>query len=141
MPRFTIDQLRQKGYEIKGGEIVRVGDSWNRNSVHEKQPNVFKKQKHKHSETAKTKSNERDYTSNAIVIKAEIADNRRRDLDGMLNTILDCLVRAGIIEDDSISHIDTMVIFAKKSDQFNTKVKITSSPHVKQIIQNIFENL
>ena len=40
-------------------------------------------------------------TTLAIRIVVRISDNRRRDLDGALSTILDCLVNAGAIADDS----------------------------------------
>ena len=40
------------------------------------------------------------YNKCFVFITFYISDNRGRDLDGMAATVLDCLVRAGKIEDD-----------------------------------------
>ena len=41
----------------------------------------------------------------SISVVLRISDNRKRDLDGALTTLLDCLVKAGAIPDDSRQHV------------------------------------
>ena len=43
-----------------------------------------------------------------VFVIFHISDNIRRDLDNMLTTILDCLVSAAVIEDDSTKYIRTI---------------------------------
>lgn len=51
----------------------------------------------------------------AVYIEACPPDNRRRDLDNILKSLLDCLVHAALIQDDS--YIDDLHIVRKKLDQ------------------------
>jgi Holliday junction resolvase RusA-like endonuclease len=37
-----------------------------------------------------------------VIIVIRVSDNRRRDIDGMVSTILDIVVNAGLMDDDSI---------------------------------------
>jgi Holliday junction resolvase RusA-like endonuclease len=39
-----------------------------------------------------------------------LSDKRNRDLDGMTATVMDCLVKAGILQDDSIKYVNRLEI-------------------------------
>lgn len=71
-------------------------------------------------------SEEKEYNarnSEAIVItEIRVKDNRRRDVDGMVATILDCLVRANILKDDSIGEVDSIIAHASKTTKSGFKV-------------------
>ena len=58
-----------------------------------------------HHGSEKTSQDEGICQRVSVSVRFEISDNRGRDLDGMLATVMDCLVKAGIIEDDSIKYI------------------------------------
>lgn len=48
--------------------------------------------------------------SEAIIItEIRLNDSRRRDIDGMVATILDCLVGANILKDDCIGQVDSVI--------------------------------
>lgn len=53
-----------------------------------------------------------------------VKDNRRRDLDNMLTTIQDSLVRAGILEDDSWKQLRIGLVDAEL-DKENPRAEIT----------------
>ena len=53
-----------------------------------------------------------------------VKDNRRRDLDNMLTTIQDALVKAGILEDDSWKRLRVGSIDAEL-DKLNPRAEIT----------------
>lgn len=44
-----------------------------------------------------------------LFIRFRCADKRRRDVDGMLSTALDSLVRQGFLPDDSSKYLDRIV--------------------------------
>lgn len=56
-----------------------------------------------------------------------VKDNRRRDLDNMLTTIQDSLVRGGILEDDSWKQLRIGRIDAQM-DKENPRAEITLKP-------------
>lgn len=56
-----------------------------------------------------------------------VKDNRRRDLDNMLTTIQDSLVRSGILEDDSWKNLRIGVIDAQM-DKENPRAEISLKP-------------
>jgi Holliday junction resolvase RusA-like endonuclease len=58
-----------------------------------------------------------------ISIMFYVKDNRRRDLDNMLTSIQDALMRAGILEDDSWQHLRISTIDAK-IDKENPRAEI-----------------
>lgn len=43
-------------------------------------------------------------TPAAVFVLLGLPNRRRRDLDGALATVMDCLVKAGLLTDDSIKH-------------------------------------
>ncbi len=43
-----------------------------------------------------------------VIIVVRVSDNRKRDIDGMVSTILDTVVRAGLLDDDSIQQFQTI---------------------------------
>lgn len=59
-----------------------------------------------------------------ISIMFYVKDNRRRDLDNMLTTIQDSLVRAGILEDDSWKQLRIGLVDAEL-DKENPRAEIT----------------
>ena len=59
-----------------------------------------------------------------LSIKFFVKDKRRRDLDNMLTTIQDALVRAGILQDDSWQFIRIGLIDAE-IDKENPRAEIT----------------
>lgn len=56
-----------------------------------------------------------------------VKDNRRRDLDNMLTTVQDALVRAGILEDDSWKRLRVGMLDAE-IDKNNPRAEITIKP-------------
>lgn len=58
-----------------------------------------------------------------ISIMFYVKDNRRRDLDNMLTSIQDALMRAGILEDDSWQHLRIGTVDAK-TDKENPRAEI-----------------
>lgn len=62
-----------------------------------------------------------------LSIKFFVKDKRRRDLDNMLTTIQDSLVRAGILQDDSWQFIRIGLIDAE-IDKENPRAEITLKP-------------
>lgn len=66
-----------------------------------------------------------DRNSESIVIaEIRVSDNRRRDIDGMVATILDCLVGANILKDDCIGQVDSIVAHASKVGKSDTGFRI-----------------
>lgn len=61
-----------------------------------------------HSERHK-ESGENKRHSKIVITIFRVSDKRRRDLDNMQTTILDCLVKAGILDDDSIFEASCIV--------------------------------
>ena len=57
-------------------------------------------------------------------------DNRRRDLDNMLSTVLDALRHAGILEDDSWQYLPRIVATADL-DKENPRVELIIEPILK----------
>ena len=53
-----------------------------------------------------------------------IADRRKRDLDGMSSTVLDCLVRAGALPDDNRFEVNCLIIRAVDCEQGDERVEI-----------------
>lgn len=52
-------------------------------------------------------------------------DNRRRhDLDNSASTVLDILVKAGVVEDDNVNYIDTVTLQYGGYDKQNPRVEI-----------------
>lgn len=48
----------------------------------------------------------------------------RKDLDNSASTILDCMSKAGIIEDDDVSHVNELYCFFGGYDKENPRVEI-----------------
>jgi crossover junction endodeoxyribonuclease RusA len=65
----------------------------------------------------------------SVAITAFAPDNRRRDLDNLLKLPLDCLKKAGVIEDDS--HIDRLTI---------TRGPVSGAPFLEVFIGEIRES-
>ena len=57
-----------------------------------------------------------------IKILFGIKDKRKRDLDNMVSTILDCLVDSKILIDDSISFIEKITAEVARSDNWFVEV-------------------
>ena len=53
----------------------------------------------------------------SVFVVFYLSDDRRRDLDTMLSTILDCLVEEGIIEDDGTNCLSTMAVTKMKCEK------------------------
>ncbi len=63
-----------------------------------------------------TEKDERNFPA-TIFLLIRISDRRRRDIDNMLATICDCLVKAGVVDDDNVQKvggINTKVVFVEK---------------------------
>jgi len=66
-----------------------------------------------------------DRNSESIVIaELRVSDNRRRDIDGMVATILDCLVGANVLKDDCIGQVDSIIAQASKVGKSDTGFRI-----------------
>lgn len=48
----------------------------------------------------------------------------RKDLDNSASTILDCMVKAGVIEDDDVKHVNELYCFFSGYDKENPRVEI-----------------
>jgi Holliday junction resolvase RusA-like endonuclease len=59
------------------------------------------------SKSKNAKNHLNDLTILLIVFK--VSDNRRRDIDGMVATIFDSLVHAGVLKDDSLRDIPSVI--------------------------------
>ena len=60
-----------------------------------------------------------------ILCKFRISDNRVRDLDGMLSTIMDCLTKSGKIEDDSTKYIGSIHVTFENVEKGDEGVAIS----------------
>lgn len=56
-----------------------------------------------------------------------IKDNRRRDLDNMASSVLDCLVESGVIEDDSTKYVEKIVLVSHKAEPDMIFIEITGA--------------
>lgn len=63
-------------------------------------------------------------SKSCLSITFYVKDKRRRDLDNMLSTVQDALVKAGIIEDDSWQYL-TIGSLTAEIDTKNPRAKIT----------------
>lgn len=62
-----------------------------------------------------------------LSVKFYVKDKRRRDLDNMLTTIQDALVRGGILQDDSWQYLRIGMVDAE-IDKNNPRAEITLTP-------------
>jgi Holliday junction resolvase RusA-like endonuclease len=59
-----------------------------------------------------------------VIAEIRVSDNRRRDIDGMVATILDCLVGANVLKDDCIGQVDSIVAHASRVGKSDTGFRI-----------------
>lgn len=121
--RFTVEQLRKMGYVLCDGEAMSRSHHGNNiaHSIHEKQPSKNKKRS-RHREARKAKADEANRTRYALVVNCVIGDGRRRDGDGIINTILDCLQRAGIVSNDTIDDFPHIHAKFRRGKQWKTQI-------------------
>ena len=79
-------------------------------------------------ESQKTESHAPDRTRYAILINCIVGDNRRRDGDGIINTLFDSLQHAGIIPDDSIENIGIIVAMFERGKEWDTTITLCPYP-------------
>lgn len=48
----------------------------------------------------------------------------RKDIDNSMSTILDCMVKAGVIEDDDVTHVNELYAFFGGYDKDDPRVEI-----------------
>lgn len=89
-----------------------VSISWKEYSELQKLQRNFQNKKRK-MVLANKRPKEKDHESDnrkIIALVFRISDNRRRDLDGMASTVLDCLTRSGKIKDDARQYIPGHIV-------------------------------
>ena len=76
--------------------------------------------KNVHSNESEKKGFDDRNSESIVIAEFRVSDNRRRDVDGMVATILDCIVRANILKDDCIGQVDSIIAHASKVGKSNT---------------------
>lgn len=95
----TIQSLIAKGYESDGkGGYRKAHVPRSRTFVQELKDDLSRRP---HHGSAKAKDHGPIHRRIAVSMAFFVSDRRRRDIDGMTSTILDCLVHAGVISDDN----------------------------------------
>lgn len=70
------------------------------------------------------KENGSDYPSFAVSICFLMADRRVRDLTGMAETVMDCLVDAGVLPDDRWTVVPELRLSAKLSNEIAIEIEV-----------------
>lgn len=131
--RFTIADLLKRGYAPDGkGGYVRVRNVIHTSSIQE-QKNIeapVEREKKTNNRPKDPKNYERDgylfpiYSPVELQITVVQKDKKRRDLDGCVSTILDCLVKAGILEDDRLQIVSSIKVKYEPGKKDQTKIRI-----------------
>lgn len=56
-----------------------------------------------------------------------LVDNRRRDLDNMASSVLDCLVESGVIVDDSTKCVCDLILVARHGESSRICIEISEA--------------
>lgn len=86
----------------------------------EEQPTQNQKRRG-HRKTGEAKTHAGDGTRHALVLHCAVGDNRRRDGDGIVNTVLDCLQNSGFLADDSIDHVPMLICKFTRAKKWDTR--------------------
>jgi Holliday junction resolvase RusA-like endonuclease len=73
-------------------------------------------------------ANEVHHRKFSVTFTFFISDRRIRDVDGMTTTILDCLVRAGALEDDSRFHVPEIHSYSYDCPKGEERVEVEIVP-------------
>lgn len=124
MKAFSEEWLRDKGYEKQpNGEYKKTIYEGNTSDGEHKpgdtgiQKRKAHKQVRKVVHRSKSKSENTGVGEAIIVVNFRVSDRNRRDMDNMLSTVLDSIVRLGLIPDDSICEVGRTIITSEISDQ------------------------
>lgn len=133
--RFNVDDLLKSGYvwDAKSGSYVQRRAAKPEHTQLQEQQNDRKDQRQAIADNGskKEKSDGQDYRpieKCEVEFIFQVSDRRLRDLDGMASTVMDCLVRAGIIKDDNRFVVTKVTTWAQDCPKGKEGVKICITP-------------
>lgn len=131
--RFTIEDLLKRGYAPDGkGGFIRSKAILYPSGVQEQKntKNHIKRKKKTNDRPEDARNDVEDgflfpiYSQIELQVKIRQKNNTRRDLDGVLSCIMDCLVKAGIIKDDRMQIVSRIIVNYEKYDRNETEIQL-----------------
>lgn len=104
-------------------------DGENRSEFQKQQSSVSKKREAVYENKAGIQDNNGSNYKYTAFVLFYVSDNRRRDGDGMLATVFDCLVRSQIIEDDCLKYIGNGVFGFERVEKGQEGFSVVLAEH------------